>query len=198
MYHDPSQLPEGLPVPADDGAARHLAGAAVAAIDLPSTRGGTVNLVSMTRAPCVLFFYPRSGVPGKPPPRLADGTDWDAIPGMRGCTPQSCGYRDLQADFAMLGVTIHAISTQTTEYQREFAERNHLQFPILSDSGLALTRAMNLPRIEMPVESGGPATLLRRMSWYCEGSRIVKVWYPVFPPNENAARVLEWLRERRA
>lgn len=194
-HRDPTKLPPNLPVPIDDGAAAHLHGASIPALSLESTLGGRLNLAAVTRSPSVIFFYPRTGIPGVAPPRLADGTDWDAIPGMRGCTPQSCAFRDLRAEFEALGVTIHAISTQTNEYQREFAERNHIHFPILSDASLALTRAMRLPSIEMPVERGGPSTLIKRMAWYCEGSRIVNVWYPVFPPNENAARVLEWLRE---
>lgn len=198
MPHDPTQLPANLPEPIDDGAARHLPGAAIPEIELASTQGGVLNLASITRTPSVLFFYPRTGVPGVAPPKLADGTEWDAVPGMRGCTPQSCAFRDLHAEFAMLGVSVGAVSTQTTEYQREFAERNHIPFPILSDAGLTLTRAMRLPTIEMPVEAGGPPTLIKRMAWFCERSRVVKVWYPVFPPNENARRVLEWLGERRA
>lgn len=201
MTHDPTILPQNLPAPSDDGAALHLLHAAIPGADrvaLESTLGGTVDLADATRGPAVVFFYPRTGVPGKPPPRMADGTEWDMIPGMRGCTPQSCGFRDLQGEFAALGVRVLAISTQTSEYQREFAARNHIQFPILSDAGLSLTHAMDLPRIEMPVESGGPPTLLRRMAWYCEGSRVRRVWYPVFPPNENAAKVLAWARDRRA
>lgn len=198
MRHDPTILPADLPPPIDDGAADHLPRAAIPAIELPSTFGGLVNLAGITRGPSVLFFYPRTGVPGVAPPRMSDGTEWDAIPGMRGCTPQSCAYRDLYADFAALGVSIHAISTQSTEYQHEFAQRNHIPFPVLSDSALALTRMMRLPAIDMPIESGGPPTLIKRMAWYCEGERIVKVWYPVFPPNENAQRVLDWLRERQS
>ncbi len=166
------------------------------AVNLPSTLGGVVDLAASTREPAVVFFYPRTGVPGRPPPRMADGTEWDAVPGMRGCTPQSCAFRDLNEEFAELGVSIYAVSTQTTEYQREFAQRNHIPFPILSDWELRLTRGMRLPSIEMPVEAGGPPTLMRRMAWYCERSTIVRCWYPVFPPNENAARVLEWLRSR--
>lgn len=195
--NDPTILPPNLPVPIDDGAAAHLIGAAIPSLMLPSTHGAPLDLAAITRDPSVLFFYPRTGVPGRAPPRLDDGAEWDAIPGMRGCTPQSCAFRDLRADFAMLGVTIHAISTQTIEYQREFAERNHIPFPILSDSDLFLTQAMRLPSIDMPVETGGPSTLIKRMAWFCDRSRIVKVWYPVFPPNENAQRVLEWLREER-
>ncbi len=137
-------------------------------------------------------------MPGRPPPRLDDGTQWDLVPGMRGCTPQSCAYRDLLADFRALGVGVYAVSTQTTEYQREFVERMHITFPILSDSTLALTRAMRLPSIEMPVDGGGPGTLIKRMAWYCERSRIERVWYPVFPPDENAADVLAWLRGRKS
>ena len=101
------------------------------------------------------------------------------------------------AEFRALGVTLHATNTQATEYQREFAERMHIAFPILSDSELALTRALRLPSIDRPVDSGGPRTLLKRMAWYCERSRIEHVLYPVFPPDRNAAEVLAWLRARR-
>ena len=135
-------------------------------------------------------------MPGRAPPKLGDGTEWDAVPGLRGCTPQSCAYRDLLSDFRALGVGVYAVSTQMSEYQREFAERMHIPFPILSDSELALTRALRLPSIDMPVDSGGPTTLLRRMAWYCEHARIERVWYPVFPPDRNAAEVLAWLRAR--
>lgn len=196
MTHDPTRLPPNLPRPIDDGAADHLRGAAVPPIELPSTQGGSLDLAAITRAPAVLFFYPRTGVPGRAPPRLGDGTDWDLVPGMRGCTPQSCAYRDLLSDFQALGVGVHAISTQTSEYQREFAERMHIPYPILSDSHLALTRALRLPSIEMPVDAGGPTTLIKRMAWYCDGSRIARIWYPVFPPDQNAAEVLAWLRAR--
>lgn len=196
MSNDPTTLPANLPAPVDDGAAAHLVGAVIPSIELPSTLAAEIDLAQLTRRPTVLFFYPRTGVPGKSPPSLADGTPWDLVPGMRGCTPQSCGYRDRVAEFRDLGVSIAAISTQTTEYQREFAQRMHIPFPILSDHRLALTRALRLPSIDMPVETGGPSTLLRRMAWYCDQGRIEHVWYPVFPPDENAPRVLEWLRKR--
>lgn len=172
--------------------------AAVPAVELPSTAGGSVDLAAAARERAVIFFYPRTGVPGRPAPRLEDGTEWDMIPGMRGCTPQSCGFRDLHGQFRALGVAVYAVSTQTTEYQREFVTRNHIPFPVLSDAGLTLTRTLRLPSIDMPVEAGGPPTLIRRMAWYCEGGRIRKVWYPVFPPDKNAERVLAWLHERRS
>lgn len=197
MLHDPAILPPDLPIPVDDGAAAHLEGAAVPSIALPATTGGVIDLADAARAPAVIFFYPRTGVPGRAPPRLADGTEWDSIPGMRGCTPQSCAYRDLLGEFSALGVQVYGVSTQTTDYQREFAERNHINFPILSDAELLLTKTMRLPSIEMPIESGGPSTLIRRMSWYCDAGTIRRVWYPVFPPNENARRVLDDLLERR-
>ncbi|MBS0191233.1 MAG: peroxiredoxin [Phycisphaerales bacterium] len=191
--HDPTTLPPDLPVPQDDGAAVHLNGSRLPPLSLISTSGRSQNLAEIT-GKATLFFYPRSGVPGRPPP---DG--WDLVPGARGCTPHSCAYRDLASEFAALGVTIFGISTQTTEYQREFAERTHLGFELLSDSDLALTRAMNLPTMQMPpitdgFPPGGPATLIKRMSWYCDGGVIQKVWYPVFPPDQNAATVLAWLR----
>src|SRR5688572_22914880 len=197
MAHDPTLLPADLPRPIDDGGADHLKGAALPALALPSTRGGTLDLAAITSTPSVLFFYPRTGVPGRAPPRLADGTDWDLVPGLRGCTPQACAYRDLTGEFRALGVDVYALSTQTSEYQREFAERMHIPFPILSDAELALTRSLRLPALDMPVPSGGPPTLLRRMAWYCEDARIARVWYPVFPPDRNAAEVLAWLRSRK-
>ena len=186
-------LPAGLPVPVDDGATAHLPGAAVPAVTLPATSGRTVDLRLWSAEPGVLFFYPRTGEAGRPA-----GPEWDAIPGARGCTPQSCGFRDLAAEFAALGVRIAAVSTQDTAYQREFVERNHIPFEILSDAALELTQALTLPTFQFATPTGGPAPLIKRMAWYVEGGRIVTVWYPVFPPDRNAETVLAWLRERRA
>lgn len=191
--HDPSILPPDLPIPRDDGAAAHLSGLRLPPISLITSRGASRNLSEIT-GKTVLFFYPRSGVPGRLPP---DG--WDLVPGARGCTPHSCAYRDLASEFAALGVSIYGVSTQTTNYQQEFAERTHLPFELLSDSDLELTRAMNVPTMEMPpivdgLPPGGPSTLIKRMSWYCDGGIIRKVWYPVFPPDQNAAEVLNWIR----
>jgi peroxiredoxin len=184
-------LPAGLPVPADDGAADHLPGTVLPAVALPSTAGGTVRLDRATAGRAVLFFYPRTGEAG-----TSVGPEWDAIPGARGCTPQSCGFRDLHREFEALGVRIFGVSTQTTEYQREVVERLHLPFEILSDADLIMTRALRLPTFEYRVPSGGGNTLIRRMAWYVDGGRIEKVWYPVFPPDRNAELVLEWLGER--
>lgn len=186
-------LPAGLPVPVDDGATTHLPGATVPAVTLPATSGRAVDLRAWAAAPGVLFFYPRTGEAGR-----SAGPEWDAIPGARGCTPQSCGFRDLAAGFAVQGVRIAAVSTQDTAYQQEFVERNHITFEILSDAALELTRALSLPTFEYPVAGGGPTTLIKRMAWYVDGGRIEKVWYPVFPPDRNAETVLAWLREHRA
>jgi peroxiredoxin/GNAT superfamily N-acetyltransferase len=200
--HDPTRLPADLPVPTDDGACLHLRRAALPDIALACT-DGTVRKLSDVRTPTVLFFYPRTGVPGQPPSLGFDGETWESIPGARGCTPQSCGFRDLFAQFRALGVDVLGVSTNTREHQREFKSRQHIPFEFLSDSDLALTRALNLPTFDFPVESGGPQTLLRRMAWFIEPDlsgtpRIRKVWYPVFPPNENASRVLAWLTQRAA
>jgi peroxiredoxin len=188
---DLTKLPADLPVPIDDGACRHLPGRTVPSIALHSTLEREVDLAQATAGQAVLFFYPRTGRPDDPPP---DG--WDALPGMRGCTPQSCGFRDLRAEFARLSVAIYGISTQDPAYQVEFAARMHIPYEILSDCDLRLTRAMNLPTIEFRVRSGGPTTLIKRMAWYVERSRIERVWYPVFPPDRNAAEVLEFVTER--
>jgi peroxiredoxin len=150
-----------------------------------------VDLAEVAQRPAVFFFYPRTGEPGK-----AAGPEWDAIPGARGCTPQSCGFRDLHREFTKLGVAVFGVSTQETGYQGEFVERNHVPFELLSDRDLLLTRALRLPTFEYSVERGGPTTLIKRMAWYVERGRIEKIWYPVFPPDRNAETVLAWLHER--
>jgi peroxiredoxin len=194
MPHDFHDLPPNLPVPVDDGATRHLPGSALPDFALPSTAGIDVALRGLA-GPTVLFFYPRTGEPGHAPGLGFAGEAWDDIPGARGCTPQSCGFRDAHAGFREMGVTIFGVSTQDREYQRAFQQRNHIAFDFLSDEQLTLTRALSLPTFEFPVESGGPNTLIKRMSWLVLDGTIRHVWYPVFPPNENAARVLAWLRE---
>jgi peroxiredoxin len=192
------QLPPNLPAPVDDGACDHLPGSRVPSIRLVSTGGRVVDLAEAGQRPAVFFFYPRTGEPGK-----AAGQEWDAIPGARGCTPQSCGFRDLHHEFTKLGVAVFGVSTQETDYQREFVARNHVPFELLSDRDLLLTRALRLPtfeysveRGEYPVERGGPATLIKRMAWFVERGSIERIWYPVFPPDRNAETVLAWLHER--
>jgi peroxiredoxin len=184
-------LPPNLPAPADDATCDHLPGSRVPSVRLASTGGRVVDLAEVADRPAVFFFYPRTGEPGK-----AAGPEWDAIPGARGCTPQSCGFRDLYPEFTRLGVAVFGVSTQDTGYQGEFVERNHVPFELLSDRDLLLTRALRLPTFEYPVERGGPTTLIKRMAWYVERGRIEKIWYPVFPPDRNAETVLAWLRER--
>ena len=196
MPTDVYTLPPDLPVPVDDGAADHLRGAVVPSLALASTSGAAVDLTQLAGSPTVVFLYPRTGGRGK-----SSGPEWDVIPGARGCTPQSCGFRDLHAEFRALRVTVAGVSTQTTAYQREFIERNHLPFELLSDADLALTRELKLPTFEWTspdwVGAGnGPTTLIKRMAWYLDGGQIRHVWYPVFPPDRNAETVLAWLRAR--
>lgn len=194
LMRDLTTLPADLPVPEDDGAADHLTGALLPELTLVATTGAPVALADLQQ-PTVLFFYPRTGVPDQSPLLGPAGQTWESIAGARGCTPQSCGYRDLSSEFAELGVTIYGVSTQTTEFQRAFAQRNHVPFALLSDADLALTRAMRLPTFQFPVASSGPDRLIKRMSWLVHRGQIAKVWYPVFPPQQNAELVLAWLRE---
>ena len=182
--HNPLVLPDNLPVPQDDGAARHLKGLRLPDLALAATDGAAVNL-SRLKGRTVVYVYPRTGRPGVPAP---DG--WDAIPGARGCTPQSCGFRDHFADLKRLGVArLYGLSTQDTDYQREAVERLHLPFAILSDAGLALTRALKLPTFSVD-----GMTLLKRMVWVIDDGVISHVFYPVFPPDRSAATVVAWLR----
>jgi len=179
--HDPYVLPEGLSVPVDDGAADHLTGSEVPDLVLPSSRGA-VNLRDFE----VLYVYPRSGRPGRD---LLPG--WDDIPGARGCTPQSCAYRDHFAQFERLEAGVFGVSSQDTEYQREFADRTHLPYPLLSDSRLDLALALRLPTFEVQ-----GMTLIKRLTLVVWNGRIEKVFYPVFPPDKNAADVLDYLKHR--
>jgi peroxiredoxin len=184
--HDPNFLPPDIPAPTDDGAARHLAGMKLPDLALPATSGPDVNL-SKLKGRTVLYVYPRTGVPGVDLP-----PGWNEIPGARGCTPQSCGFRDHFAELEGFGVAqLYGLSTQDGDYQREAAQRLHLPFAILSDAALRLTRAMDLPTF---TTSG--MTLLKRMALVIDGGTITKVFYPVFPPDKNAEEVAAWLRSR--
>ncbi len=182
--HDPTFLPPDIPVPQNDGAARHLAGMKLPDIALAATSGPAVNL-SKLKGRTVLYVYPRTGVPGVDAP-----PGWDDIPGARGCTPQSCGFRDHFAELKALGIAgVYGLSTQDTGYQREAVERLHLPFPILSDADLKLARAIDLPTF-----STSGMTLFKRMALVIDDGAIVKAFYPVFPPDKNAQEVVAWLR----
>jgi peroxiredoxin len=187
VLHDPTQLPESLPAPQDDGAARHLTGMRLPDISLSATDGTSVNLSNLSGR-TVVYVYPRTGRPGQALP-----TGWDAIPGARGCTPQSCGFRDHFAELKRLGVdALYGLSTQDSAYQREAVERLHLPFAILSDAELRLTRAMRLPTFTVD-----GMTLIKRMAWVIDARVVTDVFYPVFPPDRSAADVVAWLAENR-
>jgi len=185
--HNPMVLPENLPAPQDDGATSHLKGMRLPDVALPATNGTSVNLATL-KGRTVVYVYPRTGRPGQALP-----TGWDAIPGARGCTPQSCGFRDHFAELKRLGVAVlFGLSTQDTAYQREAAERLHLPFAILSDADFAMTRALNLPTFTVD-----GMTLIRRMAWVIDDGAISHVFYPVFPPDQSAQAVVAWLGARR-
>ena len=187
MGTDYNQLPADLPIPEDDGAADHLAGMGLPTLRLPSSLGGTIDLAAVDGGRLVAYVYPRTGTPGEPSP-----VGWDDIPGARGCTPQSCAYRDSLTEFSSLSATVVGISAQSPDDQREFAEREHIPFPLLSDSGLKLAETLRLPTFE-----AGGMTLYKRLTLVAKAGKISKVFYPVFPPDRNAAEVLAWLRDGR-
>lgn len=181
-------LPPDLPTPVDDGAADHLLGMRLPALALPATMGGDVDLAAAAAqaGTLVLYVYPRTGTPGVPSP---DG--WDAIPGARGCTPQSCAFRDHHAELRALGADVLGLSAQPADEQAAFAAREHLPFALLSDARLQLAEALRLPTFE-----AGGMRLYKRITLIVEDGTIAKAFYPVFPPDRNAAQVLAWLRER--
>jgi peroxiredoxin len=173
-----------IPAPVDDGAAAHLTGTMLPDIALTATDGRAISLAKLSGR-VVVFIYPRTGEPGK----IALVDDWDMIPGARGCTPQSCAFRDLHADLKAAGASqVFGLSTQTTAYQQELSARLHLPFAVLSDADLRLTHALKLPTMTVANE-----TLIKRMAWIVDHGRIAHVFYPVFPPDRNASDVLAWL-----
>ncbi|MBV9820190.1 MAG: peroxiredoxin [Solirubrobacterales bacterium] len=188
--HDPYELPADLPVPEDDGAADHLVGMPIPDVSLPSSGGGNLRLDELgSRARAIVFAYPRMSVPGSDP--LVP--DWDEIPGARGCTPESCGFRDLHAELAQAGADVAGVSTQSTDYQRETVDRLGLPYPMLSDLAGRLTEALRLPTFEADGN-----VLLRRLTLVIADGGIEHVFYPVFPPDRHAGEVLAWLRAHAA
>jgi peroxiredoxin len=180
-------LPPDLPRPLDDGAAGHLVGMRLPKVGLRSTAGQLVWLSNLASPRTVIYCYPMTGVPGKPLPQ-----GWDAIPGARGCTPQSCNFRDQHSELLQLRTEVFGLSTQTTEYQREMADRLHLPFEVLSDAAFELCDALRLPTFE-----AGGMRLVKRLTLIVRDGRIEHILYPVFPSDESADQVLRWLREHR-
>lgn len=174
-----------IPSPSDDGKANHLEGQSLPELSLPSSTGSTVNVGDL-RGLTVIYVYPMTGRPDRD---LPDG--WDDIPGARGCTPQSCSFRDHYAELQEYDVeNLFGLSTQTKSYQQEAAERLHLPFPLLSDADRALGRALNLPGMEVASQH-----LHKRLTMIARDGVIAKVFYPVFPPDQDAANVVAWLRD---
>ena len=183
--HNPMVLPPNLPVPVDDGAAAHLPGMRMPHIQLNTTDGRAIWVDRLGPGRTVIYAYPRTGRPGEPP--LVE--EWDLIPGARGCTPETCGFRDHFQELQKAGAAVFGLSTQDLDYQRELVDRLHLPFPILSDERLALTHALRLPTFEVAGQS-----LVRRITLLVRDGRIEHVWYPVFPPDRHADEVLAWLQ----
>ncbi len=181
------ELPKDLPIPQDDGACNHLIGMKLPSLALRSTRGRRVDL-SKFKGTTVVYIYPRTG---RPDQEMLTG--WNAIPGARGCTPQSCAFRDHYQELKQFGVSeLFGLSTQDPAYQQEAAGRLHLPFEILSDEKLEFTKALRLPTFEVD-----GMKLIKRITLIVRDSEIVKVFYPVFPPDKNADEVIAWLTVRR-
>ncbi len=185
MTEDVYTLPPDLPVPEDDGAADHLVGMMLPNLTLESS-AGPVSLRELGLDRLALYVYPRTGRPGEPSP-----PGWDAIPGARGCTPESCAFRDHAAELSELGSSLAGLSAQPLDEQVEFAERNHIAYPVLADPELRLGRALRLPTFD-----AAGMTLYKRITLVIEACAIATVFYPVFPPDKNAEEVVAWLRER--
>ena len=184
---NPNVLPPDLPRPPEDGACDHLVGMTLPKITLPSTAGRDLDLGALPPGRTVIYCYPMTGVPGQP---LPDG--WDSIPGARGCTPQSCSFRDHHRELADLGAQVFGLSTQSTDYQREMAVRLHLPFEVLSDRDLRFATALRLPTFEVEGKR-----LVKRLTLVVRDQVLEHVFYPVFPPDQSASEVVNWLRRAR-
>ncbi|MBE1561906.1 MerR family transcriptional regulator [Nonomuraea africana] len=183
------ELPAGLPVPEDDGAARHLAATAVPELTLPSTTGETVRLHDLGEGRHVLYVFPLIGTPDVDLPR-----GWDDIPGARGCTPEACDFRDHYEDLTAAGAaSVHGMSVQTTDYLRGVVDRLRLPYAMLSDTEFRLAKALELPTFE-----AGGERFYRRLTFVIRAGKIEHVFYPIFPPNEHAQQVLAWLKSNPA
>lgn len=178
-------FPPDLPVPEDDGAARHLPGLRLPDLALPSTSGEEVLLSGLERH-TILYVYPKTGQPGVPTP---DG--WDLVPGARGCTPEACGFRDHHADLLAVGADVYGLSSQSTEYQREAVSRLGLPFALLSDERMRTVDTLGLPTFELDGQR-----YFKRLTLVVAGGVIDHVFYPAFPPDRHAEQVLAWLRDR--
>jgi peroxiredoxin len=185
MSEQLDSLPANLVVPVNDGAADHLLGSEVPSILLASTLGGELDLADATAGLAVVYVYPRTGKSGEP---LPEG--WNEIPGARGCTPQSCAFRDHVRDLAEHEASVIGVSAQSPADQLEFAAREHIPYPLLSDSALQLAETLQLPTFE-----AAGMRLYKRLTFIARERRIVKVFYPVFPPQQNASEVLMWLSQ---
>lgn len=180
-----TELPPGLPVPQDDGACAHLPGRRLPDTTLASTSGQHINL-GRRRGVSVLYAYPLTGRPGVPLP-----PGWDEIPGARGCTPESCAFRDQYAEIRQLGAEVFGLSTQGSDYQREFRERLHLPFELLSDEAFTFTEALSLPTFSV-----ASLRLLRRVTLISVSGVIERVFYPIFPPDRHPTDVVAYLKTR--
>lgn len=185
---DFTKLPDDLPVPQDDGAADHLPGMAMPALELPTSDGGRLRLDDLGPGLTILYVYPLSGRPGID---LPDG--WDAIPGARGCSTEACDFRDHLDEIQTAGAArVFGLSSQDSEHQEELRARLRLPFPIVSDANLLLADSLDLPTFAAP----GHDRLYARLTLVISGQRIEHCFYPIFPPNTHAQQVLGWLQER--
>jgi peroxiredoxin len=183
-----TELPANLPRPKDDGGARHLKGMVLPDLELPSTANRLVNLSKISAPRIVVYAYPMTGQPGKALP-----AGWDDIPGARGCTPETCGFRDHHKDLAKLHAEVFGVSTQSTAYQQEMVKRLEVPFEVLSDEQFAFTRALKLPTFTVD-----GMTLMKRLTLIVRDNHIEHVFYPVFPPDKHAEEVIAWLKKHQA
>lgn len=186
----PATLPPDLPVPFDDGACDNLPGKALPGSDdsglVSCSSGQIIDLFSLD-GQVVLFIYPSIGAAGSAP-----SASWNAIPGARGCTLQTCSFRDVHKELLSAGASsVYGLSVQSVEFSKEAKERLHLPFDLLCDEELKFAKALGMPTFEYEGRE-----LYKRACLIVEKGKVKKVFYPVFPPDKSADVVLEWLKSQ--
>ena len=154
-------------------------------ISLKATSDASVNL-SLQRGTVVIYIYPKTSSPYE-----KSIPNWDAIPGAKGCTIQSCSFRDCHDDLHDLGCTIFGLSVQSTEYQKEVKSRLNLPFELLSDENFDFINNLSLPILEID-----DIVLAQRVTLICQDGIIEKIFYPIEDPEKNALDVLNYITNR--
>ncbi|MFI6050119.1 winged helix-turn-helix transcriptional regulator [Streptomyces violascens] len=160
---------------------RELVGTRVPELQLADFDGKSRDPVAASTPYTVLYCFPGAYARAESYP-----PGWAGIPGARGCTLESCTFRDQLASFTAAGATVHGVSTQRPDEQRAFADKEALRFPLLSDAGLDLTAALRLPTFRT-----AGVSRLKRLTLVVDRDRtVIEAIYPITDIEESVRAAL--------